>query len=422
VDRLFYRERYNYQKALLEFSQELPQQLNLEQVLHSVVNRITGTMHIEKAAVVVCDATEGCSSVTKNIAEELSAFEPNHDGFISFLRERKTPQSLALLAHQPHSFAFNDNDKRKLIRSGIVLAVPMFLQNRLIGTINVGPKLSGKVYSQEDVDLLSNVASQAAIAIENARLHQSEIEKQKIEEELDIARRIQEGLLPSKDPIIPGLEVSGSSHPARMVGGDYYDYIQLGPNKLLVVIADVSGKGMSAALYMSKVQGMVQLASHLYSSPKEILSQVNRRLYEGIDRKSFVTITIGLFDMERRELTLCRAGHTKALIISKGKLRFLESSGIGAGLDKGLLFEQKLEEVRYPLQSGDLFVFYTDGVTEAMNQRGDEFGEEALHELANTHKHLSASELQQAIGSAVSRFRDSAEQNDDETTVVVKVA
>jgi hypothetical protein len=128
-----------------------------------------------------------------------------------------------LLAEEQDSVHINESDKQKIIESGVVLAVPMFLQDRLVGTINVGPKLSGKIYSQEDIDLLSTVASQAAIAIENARLHISEIEKHKIEEELNLARRIQEGLLPKSSPAINGLDISGVSMPALTVGGDYFD-------------------------------------------------------------------------------------------------------------------------------------------------------------------------------------------------------
>lgn len=420
IDRFFYHERYNYQTALSEFSQELPRLINLDQILISMINRISSTMHIEKVAVVICDEKEGCSSYSKGVDEECCRFGEREDGFLSLLRRTKIPHSLALVAEEPESLNVNEEDRDKIIRSGIVLSIPMFLQDRLIGTINVGPKMSGKVYSKEDMELLTTVGNQAAIAIENARLHKSEIEKQKIEEELSLARQIQQGLLPKSNPVLLGLDVAGISIPARSVGGDYFDFIQLSPTKLLVVVADVSGKGMSAALYMSKIQGMVQLAAHMYSSPKEMLIHVNRRIYDGIERKSFITMILGLFDIEKKDITMCRAGHTKALMSNKGQMKYLDAEGIGLGLERGPLFESTLAEVRQPLNGNSLYLFYTDGIPETMNEHMMEFGEDRVLELVRSKRNVTAVELQHALIQATEEFRGTAEQHDDLTLVVVK--
>ncbi|HEY4613050.1 MAG TPA: GAF domain-containing protein, partial [Bacteroidota bacterium] len=162
VDKVFYQERANYQAALLEFSKELPRLMNLDQIFHSMVNRISSTMHVEKVAVILCDEKEGCISVSKGVDEACCVFDEQQDGFLNLLRQSHAPHSLALAAEEPESLAINESDRSKIITSGIVLAVPMFLQDRLIGSINVGPKLSGKVYSQEDIDLLATVGNQAA--------------------------------------------------------------------------------------------------------------------------------------------------------------------------------------------------------------------------------------------------------------------
>lgn len=420
IDRLFYHERYNYQKALLEFSQELPGLMNLEQILNSVVNRISGTMHVDKVAVLLCDETEGCSCVSKDIPQIYCTFMESDNGLIELLRQTRGPVTLAFLGEEGDRTRLNQEDKGKVVDSGIVLSVPMFLKDRLIGTMNVGPKKSGKMYSQEDIDLLSTVASQAAIAIENARLHRSELEKHRMEEELNIARRIQQGLLPKSNPQIEGLEISGISIPAQSVGGDYYDFIRLPDNKLLVVVADVSGKGMSAALYMSKIQGMIQLAAHMYASPKEMLVEVNRRIYDGIERKSFITMILGLFDLRKREVIMCRAGHNKALVSSNGDVRYASAGGIGLGLEHGPLFERYLEEVAEPLTDGKMFVFYSDGLSEAMNIQRDQFGEDAVHRIVEARKDAPVVELQNSILSAVESFRGSAEPHDDITLVIVR--
>ncbi len=420
IDRVFYQERYNYQKALSGFSQELPRLMNLDQILTSMLHRISSTMHVEKVAVVLCDEKEGCSCATLHVDSAACAFGTQADGLLALLRATQVPQSFALMATEPDVYPLNAEDKQKLLKSGVVLAVPMFLQGRLIGSINVGPKMSGKVYSKEDIDLLSIVASQAAIAIENARLHKSDIEKQKIEEELALARRIQQGLLPKANPLIEGLDIAGVSIPALTVGGDYFDYIDLGEDRLLVVVGDVSGKGVSAALYMSKIQGMIQVIAPMYEHPKEMLIQVNRRIYEGIERKSFITMTLALFDLRHKEVLICRAGHSRALIGVNGQLEYLRGGGIGLGLERGPIFESELEEAKRPLKRDGLFVFYSDGLTEAMNDRNVQFGEETIYDIVSAKRHLTAQELQRTILTSVEEFRGSAEQHDDLTLVVVK--
>ncbi|MBE0643233.1 MAG: SpoIIE family protein phosphatase [Bacteroidetes bacterium] len=419
VDRVFYQERYNYQKALLEFSSELPRQMNLEQILHSVVNRIATTMHVDKVSVALCDEQEGCHVLARNMDDALSVFDHRPGGVVELLKSARSPLNLALLDEDPR--VSDEGDRSKIKESGVVLMVPMFIQDRLIGSINVGPKLSGKVYSQEDIDLLSTVASQAAIAIENARLHRSEIEKQKITEQLNIAQRIQQGLLPKENPRNPRLDISGISIPAQTVGGDYYDYIELPDNRLLVAVGDVSGKGMSAALYMSKVQGMIRFAAQMYDTPREILMKVNRLIYEGMERNSFITMILVLFDFNAETVTICRAGHTQPLIALNGDMGFVGSEGMGLGLEPGDVFDQALEEKVFLLKSHGLIVLYSDGLTEAMDQKKAEFGEDRVFAMVKGAAQMSASDLQELLISEVARHRGTAEQNDDITLVVIRI-
>ena len=249
----------------------------------------------------------------------------------------------------------------------------------------------------------------------------SELKQQRIKEEMNLARKIQQGLFPKANLLIPNLDITGVSLPAITVGGDYYDFIQLGPKKILTVVADVSGKGMSAALYMSKIQGMVQLAAHMYQTPREMLININRCLFDGLDRKSFITIILALFDMESEDVRICRAGHNRAIAAIDDKIQFLEGGGIGLGLERGPIFENTLEEVRIAVKSDGLFLFYTDGITEAMNEKNQQLGENAVLEILKTNRRFSAERIQQEILSTVERFRGSAEQHDDVTMVLVKV-
>ncbi|HOJ04492.1 MAG TPA: SpoIIE family protein phosphatase [Bacteroidota bacterium] len=419
VDRIFYQERYNYQQALLEFSRELPRQIKLEEILSSMVSRISSTMHVEKVAVGLCDDEHGCHIVSKNIDEQCCQFGHSQGGLLAALRESRAPVSVALVDELPG--IVDAGDREQIKKSGIVLVVPMFLQDRLIGAINVGPKMSGKVYSQEDIDLLSTVAGQAAIAIENARLHASEMEKQKITEQLRIAQRIQQGLLPQESPDVPTLDISGVSIPAMSVGGDYFDYIALPDDRLLVVVGDVSGKGISAALYMAKVQGLLRFAAQTHSSPCEMLSSVNRHLYEGMERNSFITLILALFDLRAMRLTLCRAGHTPPLVLMNGDTHYLTAEGMGLGLEKGPVFDQSLREVQVKLEPNGLVLLYSDGLTEAMDRERNLFGEDRLLDLVQSYKHLPAGALQEVVLRDVQIHRGVAEQNDDITMVVIRV-
>jgi phosphoserine phosphatase RsbU/P len=420
IDRVFFHERYDYQRALLEFTQELPRLMDMEHILNSIITRLSSTMHIEKLSVFICGEKEGCKIAAHNLMQSDCMFNDGENTLMALLRKTRKPVDLHLLDDEYDTVEINDEEKQKLFRAGVVLSVPMFLQDRLVGFINVGSKMSGKIYSQEDINLLSTVAGQAAIAIENSRLHKSEIEQGRIKEELDLARKIQQGLFPKASPEIDGLDICGVSIPALSVGGDYYDFIQLSPKKILAVVADVSGKGMSAALYMSKIQGMVQLAAHMYDTPKEMLININRRIFDGLDRKSFITMILALFDLNRKEVRICRAGHNKALFSKNGKINFLEGGGIGLGLERGPMFENAIEEVRLPITHNALFLFYTDGITEAMNEKKHQLGEDAVVNILKTKRSLSAEGIQKAILTRVKKFRGSAEQHDDITMVVVK--
>jgi phosphoserine phosphatase RsbU/P len=420
VDRVFYQERTAYHQALLEFSRELPRQIDLDGILHSLISRVSGAMHIEAMAVSLCDTAEGCHVVAQHFPADMLGLSDCRDGALSVLRESRAPLSL-VAPDEDLASRLPADELARYRTAGVELFVPMMIQDRLIGAIIVGAKRSGKLYSREDIELLSTVGSQAAIALENARLHRSEIEKQKLDEQMAMARRIQTGLLPRSTPAGHGLDISGVSLPALTVGGDYFDYITLPGGRLLVVVGDVAGKGMSAALYMSQVQGLIRFAAHMHDSPKDMLIDVNRHVYEGIERNSFITLVLALFDSVRNTVTICRAGHTPPLLARDGSLFYVETEGMGLGLDSGALFAQSLEEQRLPLDGGELFVLYSDGLTEAMNEAHREFGEDRLATLVRAHRGEPAEDLQRRLIDAVEEHRGSAEQHDDITLVVVKV-
>lgn len=425
VDKQLYRERYNYRKSLLEFSEELPYQSNMRQIIDKLGTSVKETMGINTLNVWFKDP-EYYETILKDFAQN-SVNEKVIDQGVLFDEAITTlfkdDMEAKLLSDVYLDDYDIDEESRNSIKSaGYVLSVPIHIKSDLIGALNFGEKPSGKAYSEEDIDLLKTLASQASIAFENSRLQLEKISKQKIEEELHIARKIQMGLLPQEIETIRGVEVSGFYNPAKHIGGDFYDVIKLSEKKMIVVVADVSGKGIPAAIYMSKVQAMIQFASQVFKTPKEILIEVNRQIHQKIDRKSFITTVVALFDLEKMTVRVCRAGHNPVIYSVNGKLDFLKCRGMGLGLDSDHYFEEALEEIEIPISPESIFVFYSDGLTEAMNHNREEFGTEKVFNIISKNRNMPCVEIQKELIDSVSEFRAGAEQNDDITLVVTKVS
>lgn len=257
---------------------------------------------------------------------------------------------------------------------------------------------------------------------------QQAAEKKRLEEELRIARQIQMSLLPSGIMRIHGASLSALCVPAREVGGDYYDFFKLGPAKLAVLVADVSGKGTSAALYMAELKGLLLSLSQIYDSPKRLLTEVNSILSNHLDSRSFITMTYAVVDLELGSLTYARAGHTPLIHLSGSGGRWQARSHAPEGMVLGLRldswgsrFEEFLEEQRLPLRTGDSIILYTDGITEAMNGAQDLFGEERFSRLLEEHGHLPAEELRERILREIETFVGPAEQHDDMTMILLRI-
>ena len=263
-------------------------------------------------------------------------------------------------------------------------------------------------------------------SIEN--LLQTAAEKKRLEEELRIARQIQMSLLPRGSLEFPGISVTALCVPAREVGGDYYDFFRLGDERLGVLIADVSGKGTSAALYMAELKGLVLSFSQIYQSPRQLLMEVNRIISENLDARSFITMTYAVLDLALGTMTFARAGHTPLIYLSGeagvSDVEVLTPSGIVVGLripGATEKFAELLEEHRIDLHRGDVLVLYTDGITEAMNPESDLFGDGRLGRLVAEHGHLESGELRERILREIEAFVGSADQHDDMTMILIKV-
>jgi serine phosphatase RsbU (regulator of sigma subunit) len=325
-------------------------------------------------------------------------------------------------AIEQHDFSnYFPTSANQLTKENVFLILPMVIKSNVAGLLLFGLKHSGSQFAGKDLELLAASANQSAIAIENARLYESEAEKLKIERDLNLARKIQQGLLPKCIPSTYGLDICGEMIPAMQVGGDYFDLIPVSDKKIFVVVGDVSGKGLSASLYMTRLQTMIQLACSINKSPKEILVEVNKRFYESVDRSWFVTMTLALFDTEKYKVNFCRAGHMPIIAAQNGTVEFHKTGGLGVGLERGIIFEKTLIEEEVSLKPGQIYAFFSDGITEAMNEDYNLFGEENLSRILKNKTKISCSQIMDEIWKEISVFRGKAEQNDDMTMVLVKV-
>ncbi|HET7694750.1 MAG TPA: SpoIIE family protein phosphatase [Vicinamibacterales bacterium] len=281
------------------------------------------------------------------------------------------------------------------------------------------------IESRDQLGELADSFNQMTGSIEN--LLQTAAEKKRLEEELRIARQIQMSLLPRGPLDFPGVAVTALCVPAREVGGDYYDFFRVGERRLGVLIADVSGKGTSAALYMAELKGLMLSLSQIYQSPRQLLIEVNRIISANLDTRSFITMTYAVIDLDAGVMTYARAGHTPLMYMpadEDAQAQVLVPNGLVVGLripGADEKFQDLLEEDRITLRKGDMLVFYTDGITEAMNPQSDLFGDARLSRLVSEHGHLDTADLRERILREIESFVGAADQHDDMTMILIKI-
>jgi sigma-B regulation protein RsbU (phosphoserine phosphatase) len=304
------------------------------------------------------------------------------------------------------------------------LVVPMLIKDRCIGVFDLeSPELDA--FSKRDVEILTLLASQAAVSIENARLYEElSANEARLERELRFAQRVQAALLPTQLPKkVRGVDLAVSFAPARELGGDFHDFLVPDSNALIIAVGDVSGKGVPAALYSvfagELVRGRTFRRRYLpeRSSPANVLMSINTILHERQLEEYFCALCYALFDLKRRTVTLANSGVPYPLRISEGVCSQIELPGVPLGSFFGVSYD----EVTFPLFIDDVFVFYSDGVTEAMNTAGEEFSVARLMEVVSAVKDRPASEIVATIAGAVERHRAGFAQNDDSTIVVLRI-
>jgi sigma-B regulation protein RsbU (phosphoserine phosphatase) len=305
-----------------------------------------------------------------------------------------------------------------LIKEKIAALVPLQMQSEVKGVLCLGDKLRGSGYSQSDLEFIFSLANLAFVSLENARLFNEELEKKKMENELLIAREIQQGLLPRTLPAIKGFEIAAENISSKQVGGDYYDVIPTDNGKFIVTIADVSGKGTPASLLMANVQATVHALVPFQLPLSVATARINDLIYRNTSSDKFITFFWGSLDSQTKKFQYVNAGHNPPFVLRRdGSIERLSDGGLILGIMKTVM---PYEEGIVQLNSGDSVIFFTDGVSEAMDMNGADYTEERLESFVKTLNVRTAFEMLTDIKNEIQRYSSGAAQSDDITLIVFK--
>src|SRR6266446_2792560 len=303
-----------------------------------------------------------------------------------------------------------------------VMAAPLRYGNQDLGVLALANGPTGAPFSQADFVVFKSIAEQSAFALYNAIIYSMANEKKRLDHDLEIARDIQRILLPAEAPAINGFQISGINVPARQVSGDYFDYIRVDEERLGVAIADVSGKGVPPSLIMAICRSVLRAEAARNPSPADVLRKVNRQLYPDIKEDMFISMAYLVLDHARNSVTLSRAGHDAPLLYKRETQTVspLKPPGLVLGIDSGSVFDRMTNDFNVQLETDDVVILYTDGVTEALNAEGDEFGLERMMESVRASANDGAQAIVKKIIADVRDFTGSPPQNDDMTLIAIR--
>jgi sigma-B regulation protein RsbU (phosphoserine phosphatase) len=393
--------------TLFELGKEFNAVLDAEKLVKLLIFSLMGQVGVSRYVVFL---REG-KSMKVAVSRLDGQFEDER--FLKSLAEVDSPARIGDIKKKNLQFV-----REKLESLGVKAIVPMQIQQELRGVLCLGEKMSREDYSVRDLEFLYSLGNLAIISLENARLFKEAIEKQRLEDELLIAREIQKGLLPSRLPEIPNFEIAATNISSKQVGGDYYDAISLGNSRYVIAIGDVSGKGTPASLLMANIQASIRALVPFVISMSELTKRVNDLMYENTSSDRFVTFFWGLLDAEKKGLTCVNAGHNHPYLVrSDGRMERLEKGGMILGIMSTLI---PYEEETVYFNPGDSLVLFTDGVSEAMNKSAEEYGEPRLEDVLQNTRGRSAQEILDAIHQDVKKHTGDFPQSDDITLLVLR--
>lgn len=402
-------------KALAELSSEV---LDRDQLVETISGSPVLAGIAESAWIALIDPASGsltpqvvaASGVTKQDAIRLVAIE----ALVEDVAHSTTPILLGTAAAD-HRVRATHGD-----HLGSLAVLPLVAGGQSYGALFAAKAMTDG-FEDDDVAALATFAGQAALALSHASLFQDALEKERLARELALAREVQQRLLPQTLPEIEGVEIAVAEHPAQEIAGDYYDVVDLGEGCFGILVADVAGKGAAAAFYMAQLKGVFQSAAKMTASPGAFLALANEALTPSLARRAFISATYGIVDTREGTFTVARAGHCPTVMAREGAGPWLlRADGLGIGLDAGPLFRRTLREQVVHLAPGDVFTLYTDGLVEARNNEGDEYGYERLTDAVHDLRKRAATDILAGLLVDQRGFAEGNQLADDLTVVVLK--
>lgn len=418
LERRFFREKHDLQQALHDLAKAIPHTLETPALLTLVRERLGGLLHPRSLEFMEFDGeallhergeeSRPLVRLARLIQRRGAPVTPEVvQGELARLSRGDAPERVA----EREAF---EEEIRYVRTTGLEILVPAFAGDRLVGGLVLGPKRSETAYEGAELEVLQIVAGQMAVQLENTRLYREAIERQRLEEELSVARSIQQRLLPGRVPVFAGYDIAALNQPSSQVSGDYYDFVEL-DGSCGMVIADVSGKGLPASLLASNLQASIRALATRRERPGMIFEAVNTSLYESTDPEHFATAFLAALEPSGR-LVYSNAGHNLPLLRrADGRVEWLEAGSTPLGAFPGMSYD----EGEVDLEPGDVLVMYTDGITEAEDALGEFFGEEGLQKTIEGCHAKDAAEIVSCIRQSVARFARGA-QADDMTLIVVR--
>ncbi len=400
---------------LNEIATAISSTLSIKEIVQLMVQKCIKHLGVEQAAVMLLDRGSSANPFQTMVrqADTQSTVLPFRldTQLTGWMLKNQQPLLITDLATDERFSRFSN--PKLPIRS--LLTVPLVSKGKMIGVITVFNKKNGTL-GVDDQRLLTIIATQSSQIIENARLLEEEQQLLVIREEMRMARDIQTELLPKAPPVVPGYDISGKSIPAKVVGGDYFDFMVLDDHRLMFCLGDVTGKGLSAAILMGNTQATIRGQALLTASPKECMHTANLLMFKSTGLGKFVTLFYGILDYKNHMLTYSNAGHDEPYLLnSEASISRLKTGGVVLGF----VPEYQYQEANISIQPGDRLVVYSDGIPEAMNAREEEFSDQRLEQIITENPHLSSAALIDKIITAVQAHAGDTPQSDDITLVVV---
>ncbi len=399
-------------RAMIEISQNLGKAVSLDEVLAKLLDSLFKIfLQADRGFVILRTGPEGVL-VPKAIKHRRSDNEDQIRVSRTVVNQVMKTQEAVLSADAASDSRFDTSQSIADLRIRSMMCAPLVNnEGQSLGVIQIDTSDSRHRFQKDDLDVLASVASQAAIAVDNAQLHETTLKQQGMQRDLELAHKVQRGLLPSEPPQLPGYHFFDFYEPANQVGGDYYDYVELSNNRLAVVLGDVSGKGVSAALLMAKLSGEVRYCLASEPTPAAAVSRINASFSRSGWQDRFVTFILAVLDGKTNELTVVNAGHMAPLLRhSQGVVEEIgdDVAGLPLGVDADYQYDQYIRQI----DPGDFLVLYTDGISEAMNLDNDLYGIERLRSQLDQSS-VTVDDLGRLILDDVKRFVGGRPQSDD---------